>query len=167
MRRPLIFWKLQNQLTALLLAVPPATAQAKLHVDFVKIRTTESAEAYFGILREARRAGLEVAGHQPSVASVTVAVDSGQQDIEHAIGPPLSRISAEARDQGATEHRLAEAAAEGRVKEVRRRMVPTDVEARLIDFSAYVLAYGKRPPDHRAAMPKNPFRFLSIRDNSV
>jgi imidazolonepropionase-like amidohydrolase len=70
----------------------------KLHVDFVKIRTTESAEAYFAILREAQRAGLKVAGHQPSVVSVTTAVDSGQQDIEHAIAPPLSRIAAEARD---------------------------------------------------------------------
>ena len=70
----------------------------KLHVDFVKIRTTESPAAYFAILREARRAGLVVAGHQPSVASVVTAVDSGQRDIEHAIGPPLSRLSAEARD---------------------------------------------------------------------
>ena len=70
----------------------------KLHVDFVKIRTTQSPEAYFAILREARRAGLKVAGHQPSVASVMVAVDSGQQDVEHAIGPPLTRIPAEARD---------------------------------------------------------------------
>ena len=69
-----------------------------LHVDFVKIRTTESPEAYFAILREARRAGLKVAGHAPSVASITVAVDSGQRDIEHAIAPPLALVPAEARD---------------------------------------------------------------------
>ena len=70
----------------------------KLRVDFVKIRTTESPDAYFAILQEAKRAGLKVAGHQPSVASVTIAVDSGQADIEHAIGPPLSRMPADARD---------------------------------------------------------------------
>jgi imidazolonepropionase-like amidohydrolase len=70
----------------------------KLHVDFVKIRTTESPEAYFAILREARRAGLKVAGHAPSVTSLAVAVDSGQRDIEHAFAPPLSRLPADARD---------------------------------------------------------------------
>ena len=70
----------------------------KLHVDFVKIRTTESPESFFAILREARRAGLKVAGHAPSVASITVAVDSGQRDVEHVIAPPLSRLPADARD---------------------------------------------------------------------
>jgi imidazolonepropionase-like amidohydrolase len=70
----------------------------KLKVDFVKIRTTATPESYFAILREAKRAGLVVAGHQPSVVSVAVAVDSGQGDIEHAIGPPLSRLSSDARD---------------------------------------------------------------------
>jgi imidazolonepropionase-like amidohydrolase len=70
----------------------------KLKVDFVKIRTTASPESYFAILREAKRAGLIVAGHQPSVVSVVAAVDSGQGDIEHAIGPPLSRLSSDARD---------------------------------------------------------------------
>jgi imidazolonepropionase-like amidohydrolase len=69
---------------------------AKLHVDFVKIRTTESPEAYFAILREARRAGLKVAGHRPSVVSIAVAVDSAQRDIEHALA--LSRLPADARD---------------------------------------------------------------------
>ena len=68
----------------------------KLHVDFVKIRTTESPEAYFAILREARGAGLKVAGHRPSVTSVTVAVDSGQRDIEHALA--LLQLPADARD---------------------------------------------------------------------
>lgn len=70
----------------------------KLHVDFVKVRTNESPESYFAILREARRAGLKVAGHLPFVASITVAVDSGQRDIEHALAPPLSQLPAEGRD---------------------------------------------------------------------
>lgn len=68
----------------------------KLHVDFVKIRTTESPEAYFAILAEARRAGLKVAGHRPSVVPLPIAVDSGQRDIEHALA--LLHLSADARD---------------------------------------------------------------------
>ena len=68
----------------------------KLHVDFVKIRTTESPEAYFAILADARRAGLKVAGHRPSVVPLTIAVDSGQRDIEHALA--LLHLSADARD---------------------------------------------------------------------
>jgi imidazolonepropionase-like amidohydrolase len=70
----------------------------RLHVDFVKIRTTSTPAAYFAALREARRAGLKVAGHQPSVVSLATAVDSGQNDIEHAILPPLSRLPDAARD---------------------------------------------------------------------
>jgi imidazolonepropionase-like amidohydrolase len=70
----------------------------KLRVDFVKIRTTASPEAYYAILREARRVGLTVAGHQPTVVSLIAAADSGQRDVEHAFGPPLSRLSAASRD---------------------------------------------------------------------
>lgn len=56
-----------------------------LGVDFVKIRTVASAPVYFAILREARRAGLHVAGHSPFVVASAIAADSGQQDIEHAL----------------------------------------------------------------------------------
>ena len=70
----------------------------KLRVDFVKIRTTASPVAYYAILREARRAGLTVAGHQPTVVSLISAADSGQRDVEHAFGPPLSRLSPASRD---------------------------------------------------------------------
>lgn len=70
----------------------------KLRVDFVKIRTMQSAEAYFAILREARRAGLKVAGHQPSVVRLAVGADSGQVDIEHALVPPTSGLDAAIRD---------------------------------------------------------------------
>ncbi len=70
----------------------------KLHVDFVKIRTSANAEALYAILRNARLAGLRVAGHQPGAVSVGSAIDSGQTDLEHAILPPLSRLSAATRD---------------------------------------------------------------------
>jgi imidazolonepropionase-like amidohydrolase len=70
----------------------------KLGVDFVKIRTSGNPEAFYATLRAARRAGLPVAGHQPNAVSLRSALDSGQTDLEHAILPPLSRLSAARRD---------------------------------------------------------------------
>ena len=70
----------------------------KLRVDFVKIRNSGNAEAFFATLREARRAGLRVAAHQIAGIPLRSALDSGQADLEHAILPPLSRLPAAARD---------------------------------------------------------------------
>jgi len=70
----------------------------KLRVDFVKIRTAASPEALYAILREARRAGLKVAGHDAAVVSLRNAVDSGQTDVEHGFLPPLSRHAKPLRD---------------------------------------------------------------------
>lgn len=69
----------------------------RLGVDFVKIRTTASRAAYLGILGAARRAGLKVAGHQPSVVTLAEAVRAGQQDIEHAFYPALDTLTGEQR----------------------------------------------------------------------
>lgn len=69
-----------------------------LGVDFVKFRTVATPEAYYAILREAKRAGLRVAGHPPAVASLQAALDSGQADIEHAFFPLLSAGAPERRD---------------------------------------------------------------------
>ncbi len=70
----------------------------KLHVDFVKIRTSANPSAFYVTLREARRAGLRVAAHQPNTVSIRSAIDSGQTDLEHAIFPPLTRLSEATRD---------------------------------------------------------------------
>jgi len=70
----------------------------KLRVDFVKIRTSATPAAFYATLREARRAGLRVAAHQPNAVPLRSAIDSGQTDLEHAILPPLSRLSEAARD---------------------------------------------------------------------
>lgn len=70
---------------------------AKLRVDFVKVRTSSNPAAFYSILREARRAGLRVAAHQQNLP-LRSALDSGQTDLEHAILPPLSRLSAATRD---------------------------------------------------------------------
>lgn len=69
----------------------------KLRVDFVKFRTTANADAFYAILREARRAGLRVTGHQP-IVQLRSALDSGFSDLQHAILPPLSRLPAATRD---------------------------------------------------------------------
>lgn len=67
-------------------------------VDFVKVRTSSNPGAFYAILREAKRAGLRVAAHQSSAVSIRSALDSGQTDLEHAILPPLSTLSAATRD---------------------------------------------------------------------
>ncbi|MDP9203429.1 MAG: amidohydrolase family protein [Gemmatimonadota bacterium] len=69
----------------------------KLHVDFVKVRTSANPETFYAILRDARRAGLRVAAHQQNLP-LRSALDSGQTDLEHAILPPLSRLSDATRD---------------------------------------------------------------------
>jgi len=69
----------------------------KLHVDFVKVRTSANPATFYAILREARKAGLRVAAHQQSMP-LRVALDSGQTDLEHAILPALSTLSPAARD---------------------------------------------------------------------
>ncbi|MGQ0646568.1 MAG: amidohydrolase family protein [Gemmatimonadaceae bacterium] len=69
-----------------------------LGVDFVKVRTTASPQAYYAILREARRARLTVTGHQPTAVSLGAALDSGQSDISHALFPILARLPPGARD---------------------------------------------------------------------
>ncbi len=70
----------------------------RLGVDFMKIRTSGNPAAFYAILREARRPGLRVAAHQPNTVSIRGAVDSGQTDLQHAIFPPTSTLSAPARD---------------------------------------------------------------------
>lgn len=69
----------------------------KLKVDFVKVRTSANPAAFYAILREARRAGLRVTAHQQNLP-VRAGLDSGQTDLEHAILPPTSRLSAATRD---------------------------------------------------------------------
>ena len=69
----------------------------KLRVDFLKVRTSANPAAFYAILREARRAGLRVAAHQQNLP-LRSALDSGQTDLEHAILPPLSRLSGATRD---------------------------------------------------------------------
>ena len=62
---------------------------ARLGADFVKIRTVANPATYFAILREAKRAGLPVAGHTPYGMDPATVADSGQKSMEHGFFPPL------------------------------------------------------------------------------
>jgi imidazolonepropionase-like amidohydrolase len=77
----------------------------KLRGDFVKIRTAASPDAYFGILRAARRAGLTVAGHAPTVVGLGEASDSGQRSFEHSVVEQVRRVLT--TERRALYHRLA------------------------------------------------------------
>ena len=62
-------------------------SMADLGVDFIKVRTVASVEAYQAIMEEARLKGLSVVGHQAVAADVLI--EAGQKSIEHLSFPPL------------------------------------------------------------------------------
>lgn len=55
-----------------------------LGVDFIKTHNALPREAYFALLREAKRRGLKVASHLPRGVPAWEAADSGAASIEHA-----------------------------------------------------------------------------------
>jgi imidazolonepropionase-like amidohydrolase len=59
-----------------------------LGVDFVKVHSQLTAEAYFAIARRARERGIAFAGHVPRVVGAAAASDSGQKSIEHMLAIP-------------------------------------------------------------------------------
>lgn len=60
-----------------------------LGVDFVKVHSQLTAEAYFAIARRARERGIDFAGHVPRVVGAEAASDSGQRSIEHLLAIPV------------------------------------------------------------------------------
>jgi imidazolonepropionase-like amidohydrolase len=59
-------------------------AHEKAHgADFIKMYNRTPREAYFALLKEARRLELPVAGHVPYTVSLREAVEAGQRSIEH------------------------------------------------------------------------------------
>jgi signal transduction histidine kinase len=52
-------------------------------VDFIKVHSRTSRDAYFGIADEAKRLGLVVAGHVPTRITFEEAAMAGQRSIEH------------------------------------------------------------------------------------
>lgn len=62
---------------------------AALGVDFIKVHSQLTAEAYFAIARRARERGIVFAGHVPRVVGSAAASDSGQKSIEHLLAIPV------------------------------------------------------------------------------
>lgn len=54
--------------------------------DFIKVYNRVPREAYFGIIEEAKQAGLTVEGHVPTAVGIRDATAAGQRTIEHLTG---------------------------------------------------------------------------------
>jgi imidazolonepropionase-like amidohydrolase len=67
----------------------------RLGVDFVKVHSQLTREAYFAIARRARERGIAFAGHVPRVVGAANASDSGQRSIEHLLAIPAPCTPAE------------------------------------------------------------------------
>ncbi len=67
----------------------------RLGVDFVKVHSQLTREAYFAIARRAREVGIPFAGHVPRVVGAASASDSGQRSIEHLLAIPAPCTPAE------------------------------------------------------------------------
>ncbi len=87
------------------LAVPNATSArvavdslVSLGVDFIKVRTVESAETYRGIVAAAARHNLPVVGHSMGFPLETL-MEAGQRSIEHVLQPTLQKRSRSQRAQ--------------------------------------------------------------------
>jgi imidazolonepropionase-like amidohydrolase len=82
-----------------------------LGVDFIKVHSQLSAEAYFAIASRARERGVVFAGHVPRVVGSEAASDSGQKSIEHMLAIP---VPCTAKDSIALAPRFAVQGAIGR-----------------------------------------------------
>jgi Amidohydrolase family len=69
-------------------AVIAVDALATLGVDFIKVHTALSADAFFTVAREARRKGIPFAGHVMAPVTPLQASDSGLRSAEHLSGFP-------------------------------------------------------------------------------
>jgi imidazolonepropionase-like amidohydrolase len=67
----------------------------RLGVDFVKVHSQLTRDAYFAIARRARERGIVFAGHVPRVVGAAAASDSGQRSIEHMLAIPAPCTPAE------------------------------------------------------------------------
>jgi imidazolonepropionase-like amidohydrolase len=59
-------------------------------VDFIKVGSGVTRDAYAGLVEEAGRAGLSVAGHVPSGLTAIEVAEAGQASVEHVMGLPGS-----------------------------------------------------------------------------
>jgi hypothetical protein len=66
-------------------------------VDFIKVKSFLSKEAYFAIADESRRQHIDFAGHVPDVVRAAEASDAGQKSIDHLTGVSLGCSSEESQ----------------------------------------------------------------------
>lgn len=78
-------------------AAPAVDSLVRLGVDFVKVHSQLTREAYFAIAHAARARGIPFAGHVPRVVGAADASDSGQRSIEHLLTIPNECSAEEAR----------------------------------------------------------------------
>lgn len=90
-------------------------------IDFVKVYSNLSREAYFAIADEAKKLGISFVGHVPYEIVVSEASDAGQRSIEHLTGtnqdcatfvPAMNKALADAIAKGSPERVLIEKALE-------------------------------------------------------
>jgi len=112
--------------------------QAAEGVDAIKVYDWLPREAYFALIPEARRLGLDVVGHLPLAVSAVEAAAAGQRSIEHA-----RFLLHEAYPGGAALRAAAEAGAEvGRWRAEQRRMVDEHDPAMAGEVFAAMVEHG-------------------------
>lgn len=136
-------------------------------VDFIKVHTAAPPAAYFALLEEAARAGLQVIGHIPLDADPAQAIAAGHGSVEHVValfeGPVRQKVKAGKTElQAAAEFTDEEMARLGQAMAARgtwfdptliayrvrtdRLNVPAEDDARYRYVSASLRAYWKTVP---------------------
>ncbi|MCI0414182.1 amidohydrolase family protein [bacterium] len=77
-------------------------------VDFIKVHNGPNPDAYFALLKEAKRQSIQVVGHIPiSISDPGTAIDAGHGSVEHIVslfeGPYLQKVGAGKSKQQAME----------------------------------------------------------------
>jgi imidazolonepropionase-like amidohydrolase len=67
-------------------AVAAVDSLKKQGVDFIKVQSVISHDAYLAAAAEAHKQGLPIVGHVPDKVRINEAVDAGQKSIEHLMG---------------------------------------------------------------------------------
>ena len=90
----------------------------KAGVDFVKIKSFLSRDAFLAIAAEARRQNMVLAGHVPDAVRVAEASDAGQKSIEHLTGIAVgcSAIERQLMDEKAQAFAVRDRARYGRIE---------------------------------------------------
>ena len=73
------------------------------HVDFIKIGSGVTPEAFAALADEARRTGLPIAGHVPRGMTALAVAEAGQRSIEHAMGLPSGCFADSGPDEDCAE----------------------------------------------------------------